>query len=59
MPLPLGEAQSGLGEAMVLTTGVERKAHYLAMDLPYPDDCLVWVSRPRLPKPFWNGVCGP
>ncbi len=29
-----GEAQADFGEALVVIAGVERKAHYLAMDFP-------------------------
>ena len=36
-----GEAQADFGEAVVVIAGVERKAHYLAMDLPHSDDCFV------------------
>jgi len=31
---PAGEAQADFGEALVVTAGVECKAHYLAIDLP-------------------------
>ena len=33
-----GEAQADFGEALVVVDGVERKAHFLAMDLPHSDD---------------------
>ena len=36
---PPGDAQADFGEAMVVIGGVERKAHYLAVDLPQSDDC--------------------
>jgi transposase len=35
---PPGDAQADFGEAMVGIAGVERKAHYLVMDLPQSDD---------------------
>ncbi len=38
---PPGDAQADFGEAMVVIGGVERKAHYLAVDLPQSDDCLM------------------
>jgi len=38
---PAGEAQVDFGEALVVMAGVERKAHYLVMDLPHSDDCFV------------------
>lgn len=43
MPLthPPDEAQADFGDAVVVIAGVEQKAHYLAMDLPYSDDCFV------------------
>ena len=41
---PAGDAQADFGEAMVVIAGVERKAHYLAMDLPQSDDCFVMAS---------------
>ena len=36
-----GEAQANFGEALVVVAGVERKAHYLAMDLPHSGDGFV------------------
>jgi transposase len=36
-----GHAQADFGEALVVITGVEQKAHYFAMDLPQSDDCFV------------------
>ena len=41
-----GEAQADFGEALVVVAGVERKAHYLAMDLPHSDDGFV-MAFPR------------
>ena len=38
---PPGDAQADFGEAMVVIRGVERKAHYLVVDLPQSDDCFV------------------
>ena len=40
MPLvhPPGDAQADFGEALVVVDGVERKAHYLVVDLPHSDD---------------------
>ena len=37
---PPGDAQADFGEAMVVIGGVERKTHYLAVDLPQSDDCV-------------------
>ena len=36
-----GHAQADFGEAMVVTGGVERKAHFFAPDLPHSDACHV------------------
>jgi transposase len=36
-----GKAQADFGEALVVVAGVERRAHYLAMDLPHSDDGFV------------------
>jgi hypothetical protein len=38
---PAGDAQADFGEAMVVIGGMDRKAHYLAMDLPQSDDRFV------------------
>ena len=38
---PPGDAQADFGEAAVVISGVERKAHYFVMDLPQSDDCFV------------------
>ncbi len=36
-----GHAQVDFGEALVVIAGVERKAHFLAMDLPHSDACFL------------------
>lgn len=38
---PPGDAQADFGEAVVIIGGVEQKAHFFAMDLPYSDACFV------------------
>ena len=38
---PPGAAQADFGEALVVIAGVERKAHYLVLDLPHSDDGFV------------------
>ena len=38
---PPGDAQADFGEALVVIDGVERKAHYLVVDLPHSDDAFV------------------
>jgi hypothetical protein len=34
---PPGEAQADFGEALIVIAGIERRAHYLAIDLPHPN----------------------
>ena len=41
LPHPPGHAQCDYGEARVIIGGVERKAHYFALDLPHSDGCYV------------------
>jgi len=36
-----GHAQADFGEALVLIGGVEQKAHFFALDLPYSDACYI------------------
>jgi hypothetical protein len=36
-----GHAQADFGEAMVVIGGVEQKAHFFALDLPFSDACFV------------------
>src|SRR5580700_9782999 len=50
-----GEAQADFGEALVVVAGVERKAHYLAMDLPHSDDCFVVVFPAETTEAFLEG----
>ena len=38
---PPGDAQADFGEALVVIDGVQRKAHYLVVDLPHSDDAFV------------------
>lgn len=38
---PPGDAQADFGEAVVVINGVERKAHFLVVDLPHSDDAFV------------------
>ena len=52
---PAGEAQVDFGEAMVFIAGVERKAHYLAMDLPHSDDCFVTAFPAETTEAFLEG----
>ena len=50
-----GEAQADFGEALVVVAGVERKAHYLAMDLPHSDDCFVVAFPAETTEAFLEG----
>ena len=50
-----GEAQADFGEALVVMAGVERKAHYLAMDLPHSDDCFVIAFPAETTEAFLEG----
>ena len=52
---PPGEAQVDFGEALVVIAGVERKAHYLAMDLPHSDDCFVAAFPAETTEAFLEG----
>jgi len=52
---PPGDAQADFGEAMVVIGGVERKAHYLAMDLPQSDDGFVMAFPAETTEAFLEG----
>jgi transposase len=52
---PPGDAQADFGEAMVVIGGVERKAHYLVMDLPQSDDCFVMAFPAETTEAFLEG----
>ena len=52
---PPGDAQADFGEAMVVIGGVERKAHYLAVDLPQSDDCFVMAFPAETTEAFLEG----
>jgi transposase len=52
---PPGDAQADFGEAMVVIAGVERKAHYLAMDLAQSDDCFVMAFPAETTEAFLEG----
>ena len=40
-PTRPGHAQCDFGEALAVIGGVERKVHYLVLDLPHSDGCFV------------------
>ena len=50
-----GEAQADFGEALVVVDGVERKAHFLAMDLPHSDDGFVVAFPSETTEAFLEG----
>jgi transposase len=50
---PVCEAQVDFGEVMV--AGLERRAHYLVMDLPHLDDCFVVVFLAETTEAFPEG----
>jgi transposase len=50
-----GEAQADFGEALVVVAGVERKAHYLAVDLPHSDDGFVAAFPAETSEAFLEG----
>ena len=50
-----GEAQADFGEALIVVAGVERKAHYLAIDLPHSDDCFVVAFPAETTEAFLEG----
>jgi transposase len=52
---PPGDAQAAFGEAMVVIAGVERKAHYLVMDLPQSDDGFVMAFPAETTEAFLEG----
>ncbi len=52
---PPGQAQADFGEAKVVIAGVEHTAHYLAMDLPYSDDCFVIAFPGETTEAFLEG----
>ena len=52
---PPGNAQADFGEAQVVIAGVERKAHYLVVDLPQSDDCFVMAFPAETTEAFLEG----
>ncbi len=50
-----GEAQVDFGEALAVIAGVERKAHYLVMDLPHSDECFVVAFPAETTEAFLEG----
>ena len=52
---PPGHAQCDYGEARVIIGGVERKAHYFALDLPHSDGCYVKAYPAEATESFCDG----
>ena len=52
---PPGHAQCDFGEAWVVIGGVERKAHYFALDLPHSDGCYVKAYPAETTESFCDG----
>ena len=50
-----GNAQADFGEALVVIAGVERKAHFMAFDLPHSDDCFVCAFPAETTEAFLEG----
>ena len=50
-----GHAQADFGEALVEIGGVERKAHFLAFDLPHSDACFVKAFPAETTEAFCDG----
>src|SRR5271170_2276657 len=50
-----GTAQADFGEALVIVGGEQRKAHYLAIDLPHSDDCFVMAFPAETTEAFLEG----
>ena len=52
---PPGDAQADFGEALVVVDDVERKAHYLVVDLPHSDDAFVQAFPAETTEAFCEG----
>jgi transposase len=52
---PAGHAQVDFGEALAVIDGVERKIHFLAMDLPHSDGCFVKAYPQETSEAFCDG----
>ncbi len=50
-----GHAQVDFGEAKVVVAGVERKAHFFAMDLPHSDACFLKAYPAEISEAFCDG----
>ena len=52
---PPGDAQADFGEAVVVIAGVQRKAHFLVVDLPHSDDAFVKAFPAETTEAFCEG----
>ena len=52
---PPGDAPADFGEALVVVDGVERKAHYLVVDLPHSADAFVKAFPAETTEAFCEG----
>ncbi len=52
---PPGDAQADFGEAVVVINGVQRKAHFLVVDLPHSDDAFVKAFPAETTEAFCEG----
>ena len=52
---PPGHAQCDFGEAVAVIGGVERKVHYLVLDLPHSDGCFVKAYPSETTEAFLDG----
>ena len=50
-----GHAQCDFGEAVAVISGVERKVHYLVLDLPHSDGCFVKAYPAETTEAFLDG----
>jgi len=50
-----GHAQCDFGEAVAVIAGVERKAHYLVLDLPHSDGCFMKAYPSETTEAFLDG----
>ena len=50
-----GHAQCDFGEALAVIGGVERKAHYIAFDLPHSDGCFINAYPAETTEAFLDG----
>ena len=52
---PPGHAQCDFGEALVVISGVEQKAHYFVLDLPHSDGCFIKAYPGETTEAFLDG----